>query len=163
VCGDSEGQPDIHAGVVLDGDIDELFEFGEGHDFLEFATEISRSGMPRMAPLKEHVFAVGEFGMEAGASTKLPTRPRISVQPEVGRACTSKERLLASRRFLALAATKKSPRKTQKPLHHMTQALVVLLELRATIFLAEPTRLDDDAHVPSAKHLSCQEGESVGA
>ena len=50
--GDGKGQPDVHAaGIMLHGRVDEFFEFGEGHDFVELAA-ISCLLMPRMAPLR---------------------------------------------------------------------------------------------------------------
>src|SRR5277367_3522672 len=40
--GDGEGQADVHAaGVVLYGSVDKFFEFGEGHDFVEFADDVA--------------------------------------------------------------------------------------------------------------------------
>src|SRR5437660_11696241 len=38
--GDGESQADVHAGgVVLDGSVNEFFEFGEGHDFGDLAAD----------------------------------------------------------------------------------------------------------------------------
>src|SRR6266404_2967211 len=65
--GDSKGEADVHAGgVVLDGRVDEFFEFGEGHDFIEFAGDFGFAHAEDGAG-EESVFAAGEFGMEAGA------------------------------------------------------------------------------------------------
>src|SRR5258708_36739245 len=42
VSSDSESQADVHAGgVVLNGGVNELFEFGEGHDFIDLAPDFA--------------------------------------------------------------------------------------------------------------------------
>ncbi len=65
--GDGKGQADVHAGgVVLDGSVDEFFELGEGHDFVEFAGDFALAHAQDGAG-EESVFAAGEFGVEAGA------------------------------------------------------------------------------------------------
>src|SRR5579884_2778294 len=67
VSGDGEGETDVHAGgVVLDGGVDELIEFGEGDDFVELGGDFAASHAEDGAG-EEGVFAAGEFRMEACA------------------------------------------------------------------------------------------------
>src|SRR5579885_2869087 len=67
VSGDGESETDVHAGgVVLDGGIDELFEFGEGDDFVELGGDFA-AGHAEDGAGEEGVFAAGEFRMEACA------------------------------------------------------------------------------------------------
>src|SRR5215467_3813909 len=68
--GDRKGQADVHAGgVVLDGRVDEFFEFGEGHDFVELAGNFG-FGHAEDGAGKKGVFAARKLGMEAGADFK---------------------------------------------------------------------------------------------
>ena len=53
VRGHREGQPHVHpAGVALDRGVDELLDFGEGDDLVEFARRSPVRFMPRIAPLR---------------------------------------------------------------------------------------------------------------
>ncbi len=60
-------EADVHsAGILFDGAIDELADFGEGfnarkHPFQFFA------GQAQDLAVEIHIFAAGEFGIEAGA------------------------------------------------------------------------------------------------
>src|SRR5579863_8242638 len=67
VCGDGEGEADVHAGgVVFHGGIDESFDFGEGDDLVELAGDLAASHAEDGA-VEEDVLAAGELVMEAGA------------------------------------------------------------------------------------------------
>ncbi len=67
VGGYGEGQADVHAaGVVLYGRVDKFFEFGEGDDFVEFASDVALAHAEDSAGEKS-VFAAAELGMETGA------------------------------------------------------------------------------------------------
>jgi len=63
--GDGETQTGIHAGgVVLDGGVHVVFQFGEGHDAL-VALRHLRSGEPKEGAVEVEVLAAGELGAEA--------------------------------------------------------------------------------------------------
>jgi len=65
--GDGEGQPHAHAAaVMLEGRVDEAFDFGEGDDFVELAPNLGLAHAQDRAA-EENVFAAGQLRMKAGA------------------------------------------------------------------------------------------------
>ena len=62
-----EGQAHLHAAaVMLERGVQEALDFGEGHDFVEFAVYFGFAHAENGAAHVD-VFAAGEFGMKAGA------------------------------------------------------------------------------------------------
>ena len=89
--GDSEGQADVHAGrIVLHGRINEFFEFGKGHDFVELADDLGFAHAQDGAG-EEGVFAAGKLGMKAGAHFKERADAAMNLRPAGGGASDSGE------------------------------------------------------------------------
>src|SRR5258708_5396339 len=79
--GDGEGQADVHAGgIVLDGRVDEFFQFGKRHDFIEFARDLRLAHAQDCAG-KEGVLPPGQFGMEAGADFEKGADAAANLRP----------------------------------------------------------------------------------
>jgi len=79
--GDGEGQADVHAGgVVLDGSVNEFFELGEGHDFVELAGDFG-FGHAENGAGEKRVFAARELGMEAGADFEQRADAAVNFRP----------------------------------------------------------------------------------
>jgi hypothetical protein len=65
--GHGEREPHLHARTVaLDGRVHELFQAGEIHDAFIFFDDLPPAQAKDRA-VEKHVFAAGQFGMEAGA------------------------------------------------------------------------------------------------
>src|SRR5690242_8710976 len=93
VRGNGESQADVHAGrVVLNGGVDELFEFGEGHDFVELAGDF-RFGHAENGAGEKRVFAPGQLGMEAGADFEERADAAVDFRPAFGGASDAGEDL----------------------------------------------------------------------
>ena len=89
--GDGEGQTYVHAGgVVFDGRVDELFKFGEGDDFVEFAADLALAHAEDRAG-KEGVFATSQLGMKASADFKERSNAAADFRPAAGRARNARE------------------------------------------------------------------------
>ena len=70
VNGHGKGQACVHARrIVLHGHVDELFEFGEGHDVVEIAHHVFAADAHQRA-VEEDVFASCEVGVKAGTQFK---------------------------------------------------------------------------------------------
>ena len=79
VGGDGEGQADVHAaGVVLDGRVEELLDFGEGDDLVELAVDLGALHAEDRA-VEIDVLAAGELGMEAGADLEQRADAAVDV------------------------------------------------------------------------------------
>src|SRR5260370_39494510 len=84
VGGAGEGEADVHAGGVrLDGGVNEFFEFGEGHDFIEFADDF-RLAHAEDGAGEEGILASGQLGMEAGADFEEGADPAVNLRPAGG-------------------------------------------------------------------------------
>src|SRR5258708_10262862 len=82
--GDGEGEADVHAGgVVLDGGVNEFFEFGEGHDFIEFADDF-RFAHAEDGAGEKRVLPAGELGMKAGADFEERADAAVDFGPAGG-------------------------------------------------------------------------------
>src|SRR5258708_23997026 len=81
VSSDSKGQADIHAGgVVLYGGVNEFFELGEGHDFIELALDLALAHAEDCAGEKR-VFAAGQLGLKAGYDSEKRAAATVNPQP----------------------------------------------------------------------------------
>src|SRR6266513_5940626 len=84
VSSDSEGQTDIHAGgVVLYGGVNEFFELGEGHDFIELALDFALAHAEDGAGEKR-VLVAGQLGMKAGADFEKRPDAAVNLRPTSG-------------------------------------------------------------------------------
>src|ERR1700693_395083 len=84
VGGDSKGEADIHAaGVVFDGSVDEILEFGESDDFVEFAGDFPLAHAKNGAA-KICVFAAGQFRVKAGAYFQQASHAAMNFGPACG-------------------------------------------------------------------------------
>src|SRR5207248_7624159 len=84
MCGDGESQADVHAGgVVLDGSVNEFFEFGEGDDFVELAGDFG-FGHAENGAGEKRVFAAGKLGMEACADFEERADAAMNFRPVFG-------------------------------------------------------------------------------
>src|SRR5260370_958763 len=82
--GDGEGQAHVHAGgVVLDGGVDEFFELGEGHDFIEFADDL-RLAHAEDGAGEKGILASGQLGMKAGADFEEGADAAVDFGPAGG-------------------------------------------------------------------------------
>ena len=74
-------QPHVHSGrVVLDGRVDEFFQFGERHDFIEFPFDL-RFAHPQDRSGKERVFASGQFRMKPCPHFQQRADPPVNLGP----------------------------------------------------------------------------------
>src|SRR5713226_4164648 len=81
---DGKRQSHKHPGrVVLDGSVNEFFELGEGHDFIEFAGDFALAHAEDGAG-EEGVFAAGKLGMEAGADFEEGADAAVNLSPAFG-------------------------------------------------------------------------------
>src|SRR5215471_17775446 len=70
MCGDGEGQADVHAGrVVLNWRVNEFFEFGKGDDFVELLRDFAASHAED-GTSEESVLAASKLGVKSGADFK---------------------------------------------------------------------------------------------
>ena len=70
-----EGKPHIHAaGVALDRRVEELLHLGEGHDLVEFSSNLA-PGHAEDGAVEKDVLAAGQFRMKAGADFKQARDP----------------------------------------------------------------------------------------
>ena len=75
---------------MLDGRVNEFFEFGEGHDFVELAGDFG-FGHAENGAGEEGVFAAGELGMEAGADFEERADAAVDFGPAFGGASDAGE------------------------------------------------------------------------
>src|SRR5207245_3930927 len=77
VGGDRERQSHVHAaGKVFNGRVDELFNFGKGHDLVELPSDFA-SAHPENGAVEKDVLPPRQFGVKAGPD--LQERPDAAV------------------------------------------------------------------------------------
>src|SRR5467141_4831650 len=104
VSSNSEGQADVHArGVVLYGGVNEFFELGEGHDFVELALDFALAHAEDDAGEKR-VFVAGQLGMKAGADFEERADTAVNLRPTSSGAGDAREDFQKSGFASAVAA-----------------------------------------------------------
>src|SRR5436309_13253833 len=90
---DGEGQAEIHAaGVVLDGSIDELVDFGECHDIVELPVDVGVFHTEDRA-IEVNVFAAGKLVVKTGADFEQCADAAINVGVSGGGLGNARENL----------------------------------------------------------------------
>src|SRR2546425_7626511 len=104
--GDGKAQPHVHAaGVMLDGRVDELLDFGEGYDLVEFTLDL---GAPHAEDrtAQVDVLASGQLEMEAGADLEQAAHAAVNFGPPRARFGDAREHLEQGRLAGAVASDK---------------------------------------------------------
>src|ERR1700674_617081 len=104
--GDGEGEADIHSrGVVLYGSLNEFLQFGEGDNFVKFATYFSlahtQNGSAQIG-----VFTPRELRMEARSNFQKAADAAVNLRPAGGGASDAGEDFEKSGLAGAIAADK---------------------------------------------------------
>src|SRR6266481_1511184 len=90
---DSEGQADVQAGgVVLYGGVNEFFEFGEGHDFIELTLDL-RFAHAEDGAGEKSVLPPGQLRMKTCPHFQQRPDPPVNLRPACGGPRNSRQNL----------------------------------------------------------------------
>src|SRR5262249_10465178 len=82
---DGEGQTHVHsAGVALNGGINELFDLGKGHDFIELSVDVEFLH-PQNSTVEIDVPSAGQLAMKTGSHFKQGTDAAMNLGPTLSR------------------------------------------------------------------------------